>query len=175
MRLRPATILHVLQLAALRCAWLLVPGRRRSEWWKEWRAELWHVRQACTPAHGVLWSGEREVAEFCMGAFQDALCLRGLPGQRRIPLATTMGSATQCILWLAGLAVVSFGAAQLLPGVDVARRSVVCAIRRRACNLMLIRDGAYGDVFAADDPRGNSTRRGRTAGSISSMGLPSTR
>jgi hypothetical protein len=144
MTLRPATVLHLLQLAALRCAWLLVPARLRGEWWREWRAELWHVRQACTPSRGVLWSGEREVAEFCTGAFQDALCLRGLPGQRRIPFATTMGSATQCILWLAGLAFVSYGAAQLLPGVTVARES---SHYRDARNLMLIRDAAYGDAY----------------------------
>lgn len=144
MTLRPATALHVLQLAVLRCAWLLVPGRQRRDWWREWRAELWHVRQACTPARGVSWVAEREVAEFCMGAFQDALCLRGLPGQRRIPLATTMGSATQCILWLAGLALLSFGAAQLLPGVSVARQS---SHYHDARNLMLIRDAAVGDAY----------------------------
>jgi hypothetical protein len=79
-----------------------------------------------------------------MGAFQDALCLRGLPGQGRIPLATTMGSATQCILWLVGLAAVSYGAAQLQPGVALARQS---SHYRDASNLMLIREASYGDGF----------------------------
>jgi hypothetical protein len=143
MTIRPASLLHVLQLAMLRCMSLLVPGCRRREWWKEWRSELWHVRQACTPWRGVSWNAEREVAKFCLGAFQDALCLRGLPGQRSIPLATTMGSAAQCILWLAGLVAVSYAIAQLLPGALTVRQS---AHYRDVRNLVLIRDARVGDM-----------------------------
>jgi hypothetical protein len=143
MTLRPASLLHVLQLAILRCASLLVPVSQRGEWWREWRSELWHVRQACTPLLGVSWKAEHEVAKFCLGAFPDALCLRGLLGKRRIPHATTMGSATQCILWLIALAATSYGVAQLLPGVALALHS---AHYRDARNLMLIRDARYTDV-----------------------------
>lgn len=45
MTTQPASVLHLLQLTALRCASLLVPGRMRGEGW----SELWHVRQALTP------------------------------------------------------------------------------------------------------------------------------
>ena len=143
MTVRPASLLHVLQLAVLRGASLLVPGRQRREWWREWRSELWHVRHACTPLRGVSWNAEREVAKFCLGAFQDSLCLRGLPGQRRIPHATTLGSAAQCILWLVGLVATSYGVAQPLPGAALAHQY---AHYRDARNLMLIRDARYTDV-----------------------------
>jgi hypothetical protein len=137
MTLRPAAIFHMLHLALLRCASLLVPRRQRGEWWKEWQAELWHVRQECTPARGILWTAEREVAKFCLGAFQDALCLRAFPAQRRMPHAMTIGSATRCILLLAGLVAASYGVALMLPGVSVVRHAMPY---RDAKNLMLIRD-----------------------------------
>src|SRR5580698_8924745 len=123
MTLRPSSLLHLLCLMLLRCASLLVPARQRREWWQEWRAELWHVRQACTPLRGISWVAEREVAKFCLGAFQDALCLRALPGQRRIiPHATTKGSASQCMFWLAGVAITSFAVSLLLPGIPLTRQ-----------------------------------------------------
>jgi len=77
MTVRPALVCHAFHLALLRCASLFVPAHQRAEWWKEWRSELWHVRQACTPPRGIFWSAECEVTTFCMGAFQDAMCLRG--------------------------------------------------------------------------------------------------
>jgi len=137
MMLRPATLLHGIHLAVLRCASLLVPGRQRGEWWREWRAELWHVRQACTPEYGVSLEAEQEVAMFCIGAFQDALCLRGFSGRGRMLYATTKGSATQCILMLTGLIAASYCVALLLPGVSVVRHS---PRYRDAQNLMLIQE-----------------------------------
>ena len=80
---------------------------------------------------------------FCLGAFQDALCLRGQLSRKPIPQATTMGSAAQCILLLLGLVVASYGVALVLPGVSLARQS---ARYRDAPNLMLIRDARYADV-----------------------------
>src|ERR1035438_1426498 len=80
---------------------------------------------------------------FCLGAFQDALCLRGQLARKPIPHATTMGSAAQCILLLLGLVVASYGVALVLPGVSLARQS---ARYRDAPNLMLIRDARYADV-----------------------------
>lgn len=144
--LRPATVLHVFHLSLLRSASLLVPARQRGEWWREWRSELWHVRQACTPSRGISWTAEREVTMFCLGAFQDALCLRGQLGRKPIPHATTMGSAAQCVLLLVGLIAMSYGVALLLPGVSMARHS---AHYRDARNLMLIQDARYpGDSTA---------------------------
>jgi len=142
MRLRPALACHLLCLGSLRCASFLAPGHQREEWWREWRSELWHVRQACTPERGISWAAECEVAAFCFGAFQDAICLRGYSAPRRIPRATTMGSALQCILLLAGLTVVSYGIGLLLPGVSAILHS---PHYRDAQNLMLVRDGHYTD------------------------------
>ena len=55
-----------IHLAVLRTAARLVPGEQRAEWFAEWSAELWQVRQ----------SGERRKARFCLGSFRDALWLR---------------------------------------------------------------------------------------------------
>ncbi len=64
MTLGPAPLFHLLGLGILRCASLVVPHSQRPEWWQEWRSELWHVRQACTPDHEFSWPAEREVAAF---------------------------------------------------------------------------------------------------------------
>ena len=144
MTLRPALLCHLLCLGLLRCASLLVPKSQRDEWRMEWRAELWHVRQSCTPERGISWAAEREVAAFCFGAFQDALCLREHFEQGRIPQETTMGSATQCLLLLMALATASYGIALLLPGVSAVLHP---SHYRDARNLMLVHDGHYaGDA-----------------------------
>ncbi len=123
----PHPALHILHLTVLRTASLLIPRSQRAEWWREWSSELWHVRQARTPHRGISWPAEREIAEFCLGAFQDARYLRAQSfniqplstpsAPKRLPRATTMGSATQCTLLLAALIVISFGIALMLPGV----------------------------------------------------------
>lgn len=140
MKLRPALACHLLGLGSLRCASLVVPSCQRAEWWREWSSELWHVRQACTPERGVSWIAEQEVAAFCLGAFQDALCLRAHAGPRRIPYATTKGSAMQCIFLLTGLMAVSYGVALLLPGVSTILHF---SQYRDTRNLRLIRDAHY--------------------------------
>ncbi|MEI9978109.1 MAG: hypothetical protein WDN23_03780 [Edaphobacter sp.] len=117
MTLRPALAFHLLCLGVLRCAALLVPRAQRREWWLEWSAELWHVREARTPARGISWSAEREVAAFCLGAFQDARCFKPQSAPLPPPRVTTAGSASQCLLVLAGLIVASFSIAAILPGV----------------------------------------------------------
>jgi hypothetical protein len=100
------------------------------------------VRQACTPRDAVSWKGEREVAAFCLGAFQDALCLKRDFGEKRVPLATTRGSAAQCMLFLAAVAAVSFGVALFAPGV----RSLVLSTRYRVPrNLTMIQSARYSN------------------------------
>jgi hypothetical protein len=116
---RFAPFFHGFYLCLLRVASLLVPWRQRAEWWREWRSELWHVRQACTPEGSSSLEGEQEVAAFCLGAFQDAFCLRRDFGHKGVPLATTKGSATQCLLFLITLVAVSCSVALLLPSVRV--------------------------------------------------------
>ena len=117
-----ASIFSKFDLCVLYISSLLVPRRQRSEWEMEWRSELWHVRKICTPDHSLSWRGEREVTAFCLGAFQDAFCLSRESGQR-VPLATTKGSALQCLRFLITLIAVSYGVGLLLPGVRARRFS----------------------------------------------------
>jgi hypothetical protein len=142
MTLRPSAFCEFLCLALLRGASWLVPGQQREEWWKEWRAELWHVRRAYTAEDCFSWVAEREVAGFCLGAFPDALCFRGEFKQRRIPPATTMGSATQCVQVLFGLIAISYGVAMLLPDVMAILHF---SAYRDTRNLMLLRDAHSSD------------------------------
>jgi hypothetical protein len=104
-------------LSLLRGASMLVPGRQRAEWRREWDSELWHVRHSCAPAGGISWRAEREVTEFCLGAFQDAICLRrhSEPAERYI--AAPQGSALHCMLVLGAMLAASYSMTLLLPGV----------------------------------------------------------
>jgi len=113
--------------AMLLCAAMRVPWRERGEWFKEWRGELWHVRQACVGTDGV-----REVLDFCWGAFEDARSLRRalLPG--RVPLATTKGSAAQCLCFLAAVITLSAAVAWTLPGVRAQMRPSLYKVSPRA-------------------------------------------
>ena len=129
------------------------------------------MRQACTPARGVSWVAEREVAEFCMGGVSGCVCLRGLPGQRRIPLATTMGLGDAMHSVAGGAGRGEFWSGTTVAGCILARQS---SHYHDARNLMLIRDAANGDVFAPTI-RQNNMRHGRGGGSIFSTGLRSTR
>jgi hypothetical protein len=127
-------------LCLLRGASLLVPGRQRAEWLREWRSELWHVRQACTPEDSHSLRGEQEVAAFCQGAFQDAFYLRRESRRKRIPLATTKGSPAQCVLFLTTVIAVSFGISLLLPGV---REELQPSRYRIAPSLVLIQNARH--------------------------------
>ena len=137
MTLPPSVFCHLLCLVLLRGISLLVPSRQREEWWREWRAELWHVRRACTVEDSFSWMAEREVATFCLGAFPDALCFREQFKRRPIPLATTVGSAMQCVQVLFGLIAISYGVALLLPDVSAILHF---SAYRDTRNLMLLRD-----------------------------------
>src|SRR5258708_39513818 len=95
MTLQFAPVFRGGNLVLLRLASSFVPGQHRGEWWKEWRSELWHVRQACTSQSALSWKGEREVAAFCLGAFQDAFCLRREVRQKKGTVSTTKGSPPQ--------------------------------------------------------------------------------
>jgi hypothetical protein len=105
----------------LRCASLLVPAGQRAEWIREWRAELWHVRQERSPEGAVSWQGEREVTAFCLGAFQDALCLRRSGRQDKLALHAMEGTARQCVLALVALLAATYTLSLLLPGVRAER------------------------------------------------------
>lgn len=111
-----ASVFRLFQRGLLRGASLLVPRWQRAEWRREWRSELWHVRQARASMGTSSWQAECAVLSFCMGAFQDAFFLRRHSRQRE-PFASMRGSAAQCILWLAGALAVSYAISLLLPGV----------------------------------------------------------
>ena len=140
MTLQFAPVFRGGNLGVLRLASSLVPGQHRGEWWKEWRSELWHVRQACTSQSALSWKGEREVAAFCLGAFQDAFCLRREVRQKKVPLATTKGSAAQCMLFLVAVVAVSYGVALLRPGV---RAELLSSRYRVPHNLTMIQNARY--------------------------------
>jgi hypothetical protein len=109
--------LYAFQLGLLRAASLLAPAGQRAEWRREWRAELWHVRRTHGPQNAIAQRDDREVTAFCLGAFQDALCLRRETWKKGAPAAPLHGSAAECILLLAAALALSFALARLLPGV----------------------------------------------------------
>ncbi len=133
---------RLLHFGLLRCASMLVPEPQRAEWSREWRGELWHVRQACAPMGAGSRQGEREVTAFCLGAFQDALCLRRAGRLPRMPFAAMEGTARQCVLILAAALALSYALALLLPGVR-AERSLWP--RKVNPNLVLIEQAAASD------------------------------
>ena len=91
------------------CAALLVPATLRAEWLREWQAEMWHVRRSCV--------GAGQVTAFCLGAFQDAWCLRRHAWRRMARAASLHGSAWQCLLGLGAVLAASCTVAYLLPEV----------------------------------------------------------
>jgi hypothetical protein len=145
MTLRPALIFHLLCLVVIRSASLFVPRGQRPEWWREWSSELWHVRETCTPSRGISWPAEREVAAFCLGAFEDARCLRQQSRQPAAPRVPIMGSATQSVLILAGLVTASLAIAISLPG---AREQFYQYRYRIAPNIVLLQN-----AFATADDK----------------------
>lgn len=90
-----------MHLAILRTAALLVPRQERGEWFAEWRAELWYVRE--------------QPACFCLGAFRDAFWLWRNSPTTDARHTFGMDSPLRCILFLAMLAAVSMFFAFHLP------------------------------------------------------------
>jgi len=134
---------HLLHFGLLRTASLIVPTPQRAEWWREWRGELWHVQQACAPDGVCSWRGDQQATAFCLGAFQDALCVRQAGRQRKLRLADMVGTPAQCLLILVFILATSYAIALLLPGVR-AERSLWP--RKVNPNLVLIQqEGATDD------------------------------
>jgi hypothetical protein len=90
-----------LPLAILRSASLLVPGLQRAEWFAEWSAELWYVKQSATA--------------FCLGAFRDAFWLRRNSATPNARPTFGLSSPFRCLAFLAFLAAVSVLFAVRLP------------------------------------------------------------
>jgi len=108
---------RALNLGLLAGAWLVVPAGERAEWWREWRAELWQGRREHECDGRVSWASERTLINFCLGAYQDALCLRRLDRRTRPAHRVRFGAAWQCITVLAVLLAATYSLMHVLPGV----------------------------------------------------------
>ncbi len=84
---------RALNLGVLAGAWLIVPGDGREEWWREWRGELWQARQEHACDGAVSWRSERVLLRFCLGAYQDAICVRRLHTRTRTVHRVRFGAA----------------------------------------------------------------------------------
>lgn len=133
------SLFRTLNSATLWTAACLVPPHQRAEWQKEWRSELWHVRELCGTHRGLSLAAEREAAAFCLGAFQDAFHLRRVltakPQDQPTPKQQTAKkraashnstripntrSASLCLLFLAALAVAACCLTLALPAARIA-------------------------------------------------------
>ena len=136
---------HAVQMVILHVVSLLVPASERTEWRQEWQCELWHVRAACMQeGSGVVarWSAERQVGEFCLGAFQDAYALFKDRSPDPASAAVATGSAMRTLSVMLGLVVLSCGAGLLLPGV---RNAWQPTPYRDTRNLIVIQNAASSD------------------------------
>jgi hypothetical protein len=113
-------VFHAIDRGLLCCASFLVPERQRAEWRLEWESELWHARRSNGTSGTVSWRAERQLADFCFGAFQDGACLRLLWWQSRRRFAPLHGSAARCLFFLAGLVLVCYLFSIFSPGVRAA-------------------------------------------------------
>jgi hypothetical protein len=138
------TLLQSLSYAAQRgllgAAALIVASERRSDWRKEWRGELWHVRHETVRATECLLSVETERVRFCLGAFADAWCLRG---RFSIRARLAHRPALDCILWLACALCVCAVVARNLPGVRAEQDASRYRVRP---GVVLIEDGGSSSL-----------------------------
>ena len=137
--------LRAVQNGLLRAASLMVPAGERSEWQREWRAELWHVRRSLCRAGAFSWPVQREITAFCLGSFHDAFYLRRESRPAHQPAERVSGAAGQCILRLCTLLAVCVILAQLLPGVRAVRDPSRFQV---SPGLILIQNSPSSDTFA---------------------------
>jgi hypothetical protein len=155
--MKPAS--HFFDQCLLRAASLVVPARRRAEWRREWQSELWHVRRTCAPGGCISWAAEQQVMSFCLGAFQDALCLRSQGMQMRLPRPTKQGTAVQCFFALVGVLFACYAMALLLPGVRAERDLMVGQVNP---GLVMIQNAGYSDGLSPSiRPKQYRTWKGR--------------
>jgi len=130
-------IARALDLGLIAGAWLFVPAGERMEWWREWRAELWQARHEHACDGRVTWPSERALFSFCLGAYQDALCLRRLERRTRPAHRVRFGAAWQCVLLLVILLGASYALSRVLPGVRAQQKLARVSTRP---GLVLIQD-----------------------------------
>ena len=132
---------HALDLGLLAGAWIIVPGKR-VEWWREWHAELWQARREYTCDGKLTWASERALVNFCLGAYQDAICLRRLHQRTRPAHRVRFGAAWQCMAVLLALLIAGYSLSRILPGVRAAQR--LSSVPTRS-GLVLIQDANNED------------------------------
>jgi hypothetical protein len=138
-------VFHAIDRGVLRGASFLVPERQRAEWRLEWESELWHARRSNGDSGTVSWRSERELAEFCFGAFQDAACLRRIWWQNQARFVPLHGSAIQCIFSLGGLLLLSYLFSLVLPGVRAERD--FSSVEARPGTILIQDEGANHDLL----------------------------
>ncbi len=135
----PIAILHA-------AAWL-VPAVQRMEWLAEWKAELWHVYDACLRKEQGCPDEMQQATMFCLGAFKDAFWLRRESPRPTFSEILQLGSPSRCIAWLAGLGAITLLLASYLPGV---RKAILPFPYPNPQNLVLISPGGHvSDPFPA--------------------------
>jgi hypothetical protein len=135
-------LLRLFDQVLIQAASFVVPHSQRAEWRQEWQSELWHVRRTCAPADCPSWPAEQQVISFCLGAFQDAFCLRRQCMPMRFPRPARQGSAAQCILALVVILFACYATALLLPGVRAERSLMVGQVTP---GLVMIQNAGYSD------------------------------
>lgn len=109
----PRRAVRSLDFALLWSAGLLVPVSKRSEWLREWHAELWYVLRKCSLEAAVHPGSTWQATAFCLGAYRDAICLRQRSRHNQQPLAQLRASPSACILLLIGTLLSAWGIAHI--------------------------------------------------------------
>jgi hypothetical protein len=136
----------------LRSASLLVPRSRRSPWLEEWNSELWYVTGEAHTGQSSFFARERRAANFCLGAFHDAMYLRR-EARAAVTRAVRPSRSSLCTTAaLFALAIFSFVIAMLLPNV---RSNVHPSPYRDPRGLVLISHPGRPTVDAASMPARN--------------------
>jgi hypothetical protein len=133
----------VLHLAVLHSASILVPIEQRSEWLQEWKSELWHICQT----HPM---SDPAITAFCLGAVQDALCLRRHLWQTRLPRLIAKGSAARCLLIMAAVLTLSYTVSLLSPSVRAQRQPAYHDFRQEIVLIRAVR--GLDDATATIEP-----------------------
>jgi hypothetical protein len=111
--------------AVVRAVGALVPGDRRPDWLREWRAELWHEAERLHKAGVPLGAAALRLLRHSLGALPDAMAMRRF---HPAPLQEDLGSALKVVLLSPGSAGLSicfiFVAAYLDSGVITLSRFI---------------------------------------------------
>ena len=142
MRVARRVLCRIAQRSILRSASWLLLTEARAEWLQEWRAELWHAREAATVDGECSVAQEQALLPFCMGAYKDAWCLRRMRTRKAQPLILFRGSAVQCLVSLAAVLGVCVVLARLLPTVHATENPT---LYRMNSGLVLIQNSQSED------------------------------